>query len=179
MAVQDDLAVDVTITIQKLQTAGIHVWILTGDKAVTAEAVARSAGLIRSDQSILRLTARDCEDTSITSLIETLQNYISQGCSDPILIDEHLVDLMFMKSRSPIPSHSSSNPEGFASLLPSENGEESVLEVLRACFMQSLCNAPSVIIARMRKDQKQLITERLKDVRKQVCSFRESSWIIV
>lgn len=171
MAVQDDLAEDVTITIQKLQTAGIHVWILTGDKAVTAEAVARSAGLIQPDQSVLRLTASDCKEISMTSLIETLQNYISQGYRNPILLDEHLIDLIFRKSRSPTPSHPSSNQEGFASLLTSENGEESVLEVLCDYFMQSLCNAPSVIIARMRKDQKQLITERLKEVDKQVCSF--------
>ena len=40
VAIQDDLAHDVYYSIKRLQAAGIRFWILTGDKADTAEAIA-------------------------------------------------------------------------------------------------------------------------------------------
>jgi P-type E1-E2 ATPase len=40
VAIQDDLADGVCGSISKIQSAGIHFWILTGDKADTAEAIA-------------------------------------------------------------------------------------------------------------------------------------------
>ena len=46
VAIQDDLVSDVFISIKKLQTAGVRFWILTGDKADTAEAIALAAGVI-------------------------------------------------------------------------------------------------------------------------------------
>ena len=39
VAIQDDLAHDVYYSIKRLQAAGIRFWILTGDKADTAEAI--------------------------------------------------------------------------------------------------------------------------------------------
>ena len=40
VAIQDDLVHDVYYSIKRLQAAGIRFWILTGDKADTAEAIA-------------------------------------------------------------------------------------------------------------------------------------------
>ena len=40
IAIQDDLVPDLSHSIHKLQAAGIRLWILTGDKSDTAQAIA-------------------------------------------------------------------------------------------------------------------------------------------
>lgn len=40
ITIQDDLVKDLYYTVKRLQTAGIRFWILTGDKATTAKAIA-------------------------------------------------------------------------------------------------------------------------------------------
>jgi len=48
-AIEDKLQDDVDTTIQSLRTAGIKVWVLTGDKIETAVNVGFSCGLLDSD----------------------------------------------------------------------------------------------------------------------------------
>lgn len=43
--VEDKLQNDVMLTIESLRSAGINVWMLTGDKVETATCIAISAGL--------------------------------------------------------------------------------------------------------------------------------------
>lgn len=45
-SIEDKLQDEVADTINFLKTAGIHVWVLTGDKVNTAINIGKSAGLI-------------------------------------------------------------------------------------------------------------------------------------
>lgn len=45
-AIEDKLQQDVGDTINFLKLAGIHVWVLTGDKVATAINIGKAAGLI-------------------------------------------------------------------------------------------------------------------------------------
>ena len=168
IAIQDDLVADVMITIKQFQAAGIHVWILTGDKAITAEAIARSAGLVDSNQPILRLTTDNCDHLDPTRLEAILLEYNQQNTHEPILVDEYLIDLVFSSQSSALPLPDFRNREHsgeYSSINSDENPSRSTLHEL---FLKSLYNAQAVIIARMRKDQKQMITEQLKEYGKKV-----------
>lgn len=54
-AIEDELQDDVKSTIQKIFTAGINVWMLTGDKPETAISIGHSCGLIEEDMDIIEL----------------------------------------------------------------------------------------------------------------------------
>ena len=66
VAIQDDLVHNVFLSIKRFQAAGIRFWILTGDKADTAEAIGvvdspsinaqRAAGVVDPSTPMLRLT---------------------------------------------------------------------------------------------------------------------------
>ena len=156
------------ITIKQFQAAGIHVWILTGDKAITAEAIARSAGLVDSTQPILRLTTDDCDHLNPTCLEEILLDYNQRNTHEPILVDEYLIDLVFSSQSSTIPLQDAQSGEHPGESSSISSGENASRNTLHNIFLQSLCNAQAVIIARMRKDQKQMITRQLKKYGKQV-----------
>ena len=175
IAIQDDLAADVMITIKQFQAAGIHVWILTGDKAVTAEAIARSAGLVDSDQPILRLTTDDCDHLDTSRLIDILLDYNQRNTHEPILVDEYLIDLVFSTQLSAFPPHMIQSREQTREDSLTNSDELPSEGILHELFLQSLYNAQAVIIARMRKDQKQMITKQLKEYGKRVeskCNIR-------
>jgi phospholipid-translocating ATPase len=58
--VEDKLQDDVAITIESLRSAGIQVWMLTGDKVETATCIAISAGFKDQRQQIFFM--RDIEN---------------------------------------------------------------------------------------------------------------------
>ena len=53
-AVEDRLQDDVPYTIKALQKAGMHIWMLTGDKLETAENIGKTCNLIQSDMLVKR-----------------------------------------------------------------------------------------------------------------------------
>lgn len=62
-AIEDRLQDRVPETLGKLRDAGVHVWVITGDKQQTAINIARSAGLFTGDpRDILKLNARSDEE---------------------------------------------------------------------------------------------------------------------
>ncbi|CDW58161.1 phospholipid transporting ATPase [Trichuris trichiura] len=52
--VEDQLQVDVGITLELLKNAGVKAWMLTGDKVETAFCIAKSSGLISRGQNVFR-----------------------------------------------------------------------------------------------------------------------------
>ncbi|KFD56527.1 hypothetical protein M513_02631, partial [Trichuris suis] len=52
--VEDQLQVDVRITLELLKNAGVKAWMLTGDKVETAFCIAKSSGLISRGQNVFR-----------------------------------------------------------------------------------------------------------------------------
>lgn len=157
VAIQDDLVSDVFISVKKLQTAGVRFWILTGDKADTAEAIALTAGVIDPSQELLRLTATnlltDSSRSLYDTLLEVLKDYSERNSHNSILVDESVMDVVFKDSHS-----------------DSEESQDVITEPpsLRQLFLGCLCSSQSVIIARMRKDQKQIITMQLREYGKMV-----------
>lgn len=53
--VEDKLQEDVLLTIEILRSAGVQVWMLTGDKIETAKCIAISTGLKSRKQEILEI----------------------------------------------------------------------------------------------------------------------------
>jgi len=53
--VEDKLQEDVLLTIETLRSAGIQVWMLTGDKIETAMCIAISAGLKSRRQAVFEI----------------------------------------------------------------------------------------------------------------------------
>ena len=157
VAIQDDLVSDVFISIKKLQTAGVRFWILTGDKADTAEAIALAAGVIDPSQELVRLTAANLLTSSSQSLrdtlLEVLTEYSESNSHNSILVDESVMDVVFEDGPS-----ESAEAQGVNTDAPS----------LKRLFLGCLCSSQSVIIARMRKDQKQALTMQLKEYGKLV-----------
>lgn len=58
-AIEDKLQDEVAETIQALKSAGIQVWVLTGDKVETAINIGFSAGLLDSTMEIFEITLVD------------------------------------------------------------------------------------------------------------------------
>ena len=164
VAIQDDLVSDVFISIKKLQTAGVRFWILTGDKADTAEAIALTAGVIDPSQELVRLTAANLLITPSQSLrdtlLEVLTEYSESNSHNSILVDESVMDVVFEETPS-----ESTEAQAVITDVPS----------LKQLFLGCLCSSQSVIIARMRKDQKQAITMQLKEYGKLV-GFKDQSY---
>lgn len=97
-----------------------------------------AAGVINPENPLLYLTS-DClnedNDDMLTSL---LTDYQERNTHDSILVDERVIDRVLKDSSA-----------------------ES--DTLHSLFLQCLLKADSVIISRMRKDQKQLVTITLKE----------------
>ena len=68
-------------------------------------------------------------------IVPTLEELQTRSESPSLLIDGNLIDQVFQQDN----------------------------ESVTSLFLKCLCDAPSVIIARMRKDQKQLISQKLKE----------------
>lgn len=68
--VEDKLQDDVMKTIETLKSAGIQVWMLTGDKIETAKCIAISAGLKGKNQKIFELKELSQENDIMLNLAE-------------------------------------------------------------------------------------------------------------
>jgi phospholipid-transporting ATPase len=60
--VEDKLQEEVPETVQYLLRAGMHVWILTGDKLETAESVAKSSSIIGPEMMVLYIRSHVWEE---------------------------------------------------------------------------------------------------------------------
>ena len=74
-AIEDRLQAGVPETIERLQQAGIHVWVLTGDKLETAVNVGYASALIRSTSTVLTLVPENGVDP-VRSLASQLRAYV-------------------------------------------------------------------------------------------------------
>lgn len=92
--------------------------------------------MIDSDDNLVHLHLEYEDKQGLqTHLIPLLKELHSQSSHSPLLVDATVIDEIF-----------------------DQKDEDEI-----SLFLQCLCDAPSVIIARMRKDQKQAITHALKE----------------
>lgn len=91
--IEDRLQEDVPETIAGLLSAGIIVWVLTGDKAETAINIAYSAKLFNSQMEIMRLTARsrDAAENAIKFYMDEIEKQLVEAGTD---------DAKFLKNRA-------------------------------------------------------------------------------
>ena len=83
--VEDKLQNDVMLTIESLRSAGINVWMLTGDKVETATCIAISAGLKSKSQSIFKIVENEGMNT--ISIENDLKNFRAKAYSNLLIID--------------------------------------------------------------------------------------------
>ncbi|EAN94549.1 phospholipid-transporting ATPase-like protein, putative [Trypanosoma cruzi] len=76
-AVEDQLQDDVCRTITQLRSAGIRVWMLTGDKSQTAKQTAIASGLVGPDDRVIALTPEDVESLSVQEHFEYVERRVN------------------------------------------------------------------------------------------------------
>ena len=77
-AIEDKLQENVPETIEKLLLADIHVWMLTGDKQITAENIAKSCRLHKETSELLDLSDDEPTNT-VTKIKEKLKDLVENG----------------------------------------------------------------------------------------------------
>ncbi|CAD8046114.1 unnamed protein product [Paramecium primaurelia] len=88
-AVEDLLADDVGQTIQDLKSAGIKVWVLTGDKVETAIAIGYSCNLIDSKDMLQVVT-----ETTVGSIEEVFLHYCNESANIALVISGQALSVM-------------------------------------------------------------------------------------
>ncbi len=73
--VEDKLQEDVCATLENLRSAGIHIWMLTGDKLETAQCVAISAGLRSIQQEVFVIKEQESTENLKELLLQYEENY--------------------------------------------------------------------------------------------------------
>lgn len=87
-AIEDRLQDGVPDTIHTLQTAGIKIWVLTGDRQETAINIGMSCKLISEDMTLLIINEETTEATrdSLQKKMEAVQSQIASGDSEPLAL---------------------------------------------------------------------------------------------
>lgn len=82
--IEDRLQEGVPETIHAMRSAGIVIWVLTGDKPETAINVAYSSRLFSPQMDIIKLTARskDAAENMITFYLKEIENSSSTQLQD-------------------------------------------------------------------------------------------------
>lgn len=73
------------LTIESLRSAGINVWMLTGDKVETATCIAISAGLKSKSQSIFKIV--ESEGMNNISIENDLKKFGTRAYNNLLIID--------------------------------------------------------------------------------------------
>ncbi|RNF08259.1 phospholipid-transporting ATPase-like protein [Trypanosoma rangeli] len=76
-AVEDQLQDDVCRTITQLRTAGVRVWMLTGDKSQTAKQTAVVSGLVGADDRVIALTPDEVESMSLQEHLDYVEKRVN------------------------------------------------------------------------------------------------------
>ncbi|KAJ5502931.1 ATPase P-type K/Mg/Cd/Cu/Zn/Na/Ca/Na/H-transporter [Penicillium fimorum] len=87
-AIEDRLQDGVPDTIHTLQTAGIKIWVLTGDRQETAINIGMSCKLISEDMTLLIINEESTEATrdSLQKKMDAVQGQLASGDSEPLAL---------------------------------------------------------------------------------------------
>ena len=81
-AIEDSLQEGVPETLAKLSNAGIHIWMITGDKVGTAKNIAVACNLLKSDMKLIEFTKETVDRTllskgaAVKDLTEKISPYV-------------------------------------------------------------------------------------------------------
>jgi len=170
-AIEDKLQKDVPKTIEKLREAGIHVWMLTGDKKETAFNIGMTCNIIKDNSIIFRI-----EGDNINEISE--------------VIDKSLVDMEKIKmdnKRKRVPDHTVAIIDGDCLLKIEKDAETKAklnninanetgtkkkkIEIRKKLptgnllkFLDLGCRADSVICCRFSPSQKALVVSSIRNI---------------
>ncbi|XP_044503921.1 probable phospholipid-transporting ATPase 8 [Mangifera indica] len=151
-AVEDKLQKGVPECIDKLSHAGIHIWVLTGDKMETAINIGYACGLLRQGMETIVITLDTPE-------IEALEK---QGEKEAIAkASLESVQMQITEGRSQIASHKKSSVE-FGLVIDGKSLDFALDEKLGKMFLELALNCHSVICCRSSPKQKALVTRLVK-----------------
>ncbi|KAJ5339437.1 hypothetical protein N7452_006165 [Penicillium brevicompactum] len=87
-AIEDRLQDGVPDTIHTLQTAGIKIWVLTGDRQETAINIGMSCKLISEDMTLLIINEESANGTrdSLQKKLDAVKSQISSGDAEPLAL---------------------------------------------------------------------------------------------
>jgi phospholipid-transporting ATPase len=87
-AIEDRLQDGVPDTIHTLQTAGIKIWVLTGDRQETAINIGMSCKLISEDMTLLIINEESAEATrdNLQKKLEAVKSQIASGDAEPLAL---------------------------------------------------------------------------------------------
>ena len=72
-AIEDSLQEGVPETLAKLSNAGIHIWMITGDKVGTAKNIAVACNLLKSDMRMIEFTKETVDDLLRNKMEEMIE----------------------------------------------------------------------------------------------------------
>jgi len=171
-AIEDKLQKDVPKTIEKLREAGIHVWMLTGDKKETAFNIGMTCSIIKDNSIIFRI-----EGNNISKISQTI---------DKALVDIENIKVNNKKKRNP--DHTVVIIDGDALLkiekdveqeiqqnrkqsANSTNSKKKKLEIRRKLptgnllkFLDLGCRSDSVVCCRFSPSQKALVVSSIRNI---------------
>ena len=134
--VEDQLQNDVVNTIENLRSAGIKIWMLTGDKVETAKCISISTGIKKRTHKIFILKYNDIlsedKNNTINILKDKFKEYNTKNIVEPyiFILDGEVLDLSL------------------------KNCEKE--------FFETTKNAPSVVCCRCSPTQKRLVVKTIK-----------------
>ncbi|KAJ0111045.1 hypothetical protein Patl1_02754 [Pistacia atlantica] len=151
-AVEDKLQNGVPECIDKFSQAGIHIWVLTGDKMETAINIGYACSLLRQGMENIVITL----DTPEMEALE------KQGDKEAVAkASLESVQMQITEGRSRIPSDKN-NPVKFGLVIDGKSLDCALDEKLSNMFLDLALNCSSVICCRSSPKQKALVTRLVK-----------------
>ncbi|KAI0289421.1 hypothetical protein B0F90DRAFT_1812527 [Multifurca ochricompacta] len=149
-ALEDKLQEGVPEAIEKLHSAGIKLWILTGDKVQTAIEIAFSCNLLKNDMEIMILSADTIDGARVQ--IEAGLNKIASVLGPP--------------SRDPSKRHFSSDVKAsFAVVIDGDTLRYALDPALKPLFLNLGTQCETVVCCRVSPAQKALTVKLVKEGR--------------
>ncbi|ORX60795.1 phospholipid-translocating P-type ATPase [Piromyces finnis] len=172
-AIEDKLQEDVPKTIEKLREAGIHVWMLTGDKKETAFNIGMTCSIIKDNSIIFRIEGNNISELSqvIDKALIDIENIknsnknkrnpdhtvviIDGDCLLKIEKDVEKEALLNSKNSSSAETSSKKKKLNIHKKLPTGN-------LLK--FLDLGCQADSVVCCRFSPSQKALVVSSIRNI---------------
>ncbi|OUM68577.1 hypothetical protein PIROE2DRAFT_53189 [Piromyces sp. E2] len=169
-AIEDKLQKDVPKTIEKLREAGIHVWMLTGDKKETAFNIGMTCSIIKENSIIFRIEGSNISEISQIidkALIDIekikINNKNKRNPDHTVIIVDGDCLLKIERDSNSEELQNSKNPEPASSKkklsirrkLPTGN-------LLK--FLDLGCRADSVVCCRFSPSQKALVVSSIRNI---------------
>jgi len=170
-AIEDKLQKDVPKTIEKLREAGIHVWMLTGDKKETAFNIGMTCRIIKENSIIFRVEGRNITEISqvMDKALEDIENIKINNKKRRN--SDHTVVIIDGDSLLKIERDAETQARLSDNNAKESDSKKKKIEIHRKLptgnllkFLDLSCRADSVICCRFSPSQKALIVASIRNI---------------